>query len=134
MMKFLLVIFVFFISIAYGFSFVKDFLISPVKIKKLDWQELFDLSKLHNDYVAQGIVFHENFIFFTVHEKDKRSLLFVFEEKDDKLELLHQFIMPKEATHTSDLTFNNGFLYAVDYTSTKLYIIDIFDRKLYILI
>ena len=124
-MKIVLPSLVLFSFLVYVFPVVKDLFISSSNIKKLQWKEIFNLSELNKDYVAQGIAYHNNLIFFTVHEKDKRSYILIFEEKNNTLYNLKQFVMPKEATHTSDLTFYKGSLYAVDYEATKIYKIDI---------
>ncbi len=121
-MFFILIILFFIAYILYGR--VKE-IVQPIKMKKMEWIELFDVTKLNKDYVPQGIEVYKNYLLFTVHEKDKSSLLIVFKINNSKLDYLYKINFPPEATHVSDLSLYNNNLYAIDYASNNLYKIDI---------
>ena len=121
-MFFILFILFFIAYISYGR--VKE-IVQPIKMKKTEWIELFDVTKLNKDYVPQGIEVYKNYLLFTVHKKDKSSLLIVFKINNSKLYYLYKIKFPPEATHVSDLSLYKNNLYAIDYASNNLYKIDI---------
>jgi len=98
----------------------------PIDTNKINWNKIFDLKTLDKDYIAQGIEIYNNYLLYTVHKRDAESHLLVFEIKSNK-NLKHLFTtsFPKVATHVSDLSIHNNFLYAIDYASYNLYKIDI---------
>lgn len=123
MLKYLLLIILLFITVLL-FSPLKSIFVSHSKVHTLNWIEIFDLKTINSDYIAQGITIDENYIYFTIHAKDKYSSLLIFKETDNQLELMKELKFPQEATHVSDLTIHNNLLYAIDYASNNIYIID----------
>ena len=101
-------------------------IVKPIKMKKVEWKEIFSLINLDKDYVAQGIEIYKDYLLFTVHKLDKKSVLLVFNIKETG-ELIHLFStdFPRIATHVSDLSIYKDILYAIDYASNNLYIINI---------
>ena len=100
-------------------------IITPLKTKNVEWIEAFDIKKLNKNYVPQGIEVYKNYLLFTVHEKDKSSHLIIFKINNNQLTYLFSMNFPTEATHVSDLSIYNNYLYAIDYASNNLYKIDI---------
>lgn len=100
-------------------------IVQPVDMKKNKWIEVFNVKKLNENYVPQGIEVYKDYLLFTVHEKDKSSLLIVFKIINNKLQYLFKTNFPKVATHVSDLSIYKNDLYAIDYASNNLYKIDI---------
>ena len=101
-------------------------IIKPIKMKDIKWKEIFNLANLDKEYVAQGIEVYKNYLLFTVHKADKKSILLVFNIKENG-ELIYLFStdFPKIATHVSDLSIYQDILYGIDYSSNNLYEIDI---------
>lgn len=101
-------------------------IIKPIKMKNIEWKEIFTLANLDVAYVAQGIEIYKNYLLFTVHKADKKSILLVFNIKE-RGELTHLFStdFPEIATHVSDLSIYQDTLYGIDYASNNLYEIDI---------
>lgn len=98
----------------------------PIQSKSISWKPIFDLKQLSKDYVAQGIEVYKDYLFFTVHEKDKGSVLLLFKiKKENTVEYLFSLKFPKGATHVSDLSIYKNSLYAIDYASNNLYQINI---------
>jgi len=101
-------------------------LFNPINAKKIEWQELYELKELDPSYLAQGIEIYQDYLFHTVHCKDKKSFLIVFKfDQERNLKYLFTSSFPKIATHVSDLSIFNQKLYAIDYASNNLYIISI---------
>lgn len=117
------------ITIAIGVSRIPSKLLEimkPIKMQKIEWQEIFSLNTLNSKYIAQGVEIYKDYLFFTVHEKDKKSILLIFNiQKSGKLTYLFSLDFPDVATHVSDLSIYNNNLYAIDYASNNLYKIDI---------
>ncbi len=97
---------------------------SPVH-KDIKWVKLFDVKSLNESYVPQAIDVYKDYVLFSVHAKDAKSVLIVFKKSPGKLEYLFEVDMPNEATHTSDFNVLGDILYAIDYASNKIYEIDI---------
>ena len=93
--------------------------------EKVQWKKIFNIKDLHSDYVPQGIEAYDNYILFTVHKKDTKSVLIVFKKDVNKLKYLYEIDMPSEAMHTSDLCIYDNILYAIDYHSNIIYQIDL---------
>jgi glutamine cyclotransferase len=89
------------------------------------WQEIYNVKELNDAYVPQGIEVYKDFVLFTIHAKDTKSVLIVFQKKEKKLEYLFEVDMPPEATHVSDLNVLGKTLYAIDYASNKIFEIDL---------
>ena len=101
-------------------------IVKPIKMKKVEWKEIYSLINLDKDYVAQGIEIYKNYLLFTVHKSDKKSVLLVFNiKKTGELEHIFSTDFPKIATHVSDLSIYKNELYAIDYASNYLYQINI---------
>jgi hypothetical protein len=101
-------------------------IIKPINMKNVEWKEIFTLANLDVEYVAQGIEIYKDYLLFTVHKADKKSILLVFNIKESG-ELIHLFStdFPEIATHVSDLSIYQNTLYGIDYASNNLYEIDI---------
>ena len=102
-------------------SRVGEYISTEDKIFDLEWKEIFDLKKISEDYIAQGIIKYKDYIIFSVHEKEKRSVILFFKESKKGLSLVKEVVMPLEAVHTSDLTIYNDKLYALDFHSNFIY-------------
>jgi len=101
-------------------------IIKPIKMKKTEWKEIFALADLNSEYVAQGIEVYKDYLLFTVHKADKKSILLVFNiKKTGELKHIFSTDFPKIATHVSDLSIYKNELYAIDYASNYLYQINI---------
>jgi len=100
----------------------------PIKTKKVTWQKLFDLRELNDKYIAQGVEIYKDYLLFSVHENDTKSHLIVFKIISNT-QIIHLFTtqFPREATHISDFSVYNNYLYAIDYATNNLYKIDIED-------
>jgi len=100
-------------------------IVEPIEMHTIKWKEVFSLNKLHPNYIAQGIEVYNNYLFFTIHEEDKKSVLIVFNIEENG-NLTHRFStdFPAIATHVSDLSIYKDILYAIDYASNNLYQID----------
>ena len=100
---------------------ISEYFSTEDKIFELKWKEIFNLKKISEDYVAQGIIKYKDYIIFSIHKKEKKSVILFFKKIDDKLKLINEVVMPLEATHTSDLTIYNDNLYAIDFFSNFIY-------------
>ena len=93
------------------------------------WTSIINLQAYNSEFVAQGITqANDKFLLHSVHEKDKKSYILIFNMHKNYL-LTNKWLMPIEATHTSDLEFKDNMLYAVDYKSNIIYIFD-FEKSL----
>lgn len=98
----------------------------PTKQMQTEWKSIYDLKDIDKSFVAQGIEAYNNYLFYTVHKKDKGSVLIVFKiNRDNSLKYIFKTNFPKEATHVSDLSIYKDYLYAIDYASNNLYKINI---------
>lgn len=100
-------------------------IIKPINKKHTEWTEIYYIKKLNKNYVPQGIEVYKDYLLLTVHEKDKSSHLIVFKIANKNLNYLFTTNFPNIATHVSDLSMYNNYLYAIDYASNNLYKIDI---------
>lgn len=103
------------------FSFLSA---SPVH-NTVVWHKLFDVKSINESYIPQAIEVYKDYVLFSVHAEDSKSALLVFKKTDEELKFLFELDMPKEATHTSDFNVVGDTLYAIDYTSNKIYEIDV---------
>lgn len=98
---------------------------------KIKWQALIDIKKYNENFIPQGVtVIDENTIAVSVHENDKHSFLMFFDIQKENINLKYKLKLADDATHTSDLEFYEGKLYALDYSSNKIYIYDIDNEKI----
>ena len=89
----------------------------------LNWKPLVELREINSEFVCQGISKYEDFIIHTISIDNKRSskiLLFKI-INDEKLKFICKLNLPKEATHTSDVTIFEEKIYFTDYHSLKIY-------------
>lgn len=101
-------------------------IVKPIEMHTIKWKEVFSLNELNPKYIAQGIEVYQNYLFFTIHEEDKKSIFIVFNiETNGNLTHLFSTDFPTIATHVSDLSIYKDILYAIDYASNNLYQIDI---------
>ena len=101
-------------------------IVKPIKLKNIEWKEIFSLATLDKTYVAQGIEVYKNYLLYTVHKENKESILLIFNiQNTGELNFLFSTSFPKIATHVSDLSIYNNTLYGIDYASNNLYEIDI---------
>ena len=91
----------------------------------IQWHKIYNVKELNDSYIPQGIEVYKDYVFFTIHAKETKSVLIVFKKKEKNLEYLFEVDMPPEATHVSDLNVLGDTLYAIDYASTKIFEIDI---------
>jgi hypothetical protein len=91
------------------------------------WNEIYNIKDINATYVPQGIEVYEDYVLFSVHANDEKSVLIVFKKEDNKTKLTYLFEVdfPTEATHTSDLNILDDTLYAMDYASNKIYAINL---------
>jgi len=85
--------------------------------------ESYELPLNSETHIPQGFTKTPNGVLLSVHDKDKASYIYKIDIDKKKSHIL--FKMPKYATHTSGLCFNNGNLIATDYNSKKIYDIDL---------
>ena len=89
----------------------------------LNWKPLVELREINSEFVCQGISKYEDFIIHTVSIDNKKSskvLLFKIVDKQE-LKFICELNLPKEATHTSDVTIFEEKIYFTDYHSLKIY-------------
>lgn len=93
--------------------------------KRIDWQDIIDLKEYDKNYTPQGLVFLDHGVLaLSIHSKSKFSKILLFDISKGGADLIKSIMLPKDATHTSDLEYFNGKIYALDYHSNKIYIID----------
>lgn len=100
---------------------ISEYMSKREKVFSLDWEEVFDLEAISKDYIAQGIIKYKDYIIFSIHKKEQKSIIIFFKDNGKKLEYINEIEMPLEATHTSDLTIYNDQLYAMDFYSNFIY-------------
>ena len=93
------------------------------KLKEVEWLDLADSPLGEKDYTPQGIAFVNGKILLANTWKNKKSR--VYEYDPESVEILRYFDMPDDAVHTSGLSWDGEFLYAVDYKSNKAYCINV---------
>jgi hypothetical protein len=71
---------------------------------------------------------YKDYIFFSIHAKDTKSVILVFKDVGEKFEFINEMDMPLEATHTSDLTIYQDKLYAIDFYSDFVYEFEIREK------
>jgi len=86
------------------------------------WNEIYNVKDINENYVPQGIEVYGDYVLFSVHANDEKSVLIVFkkEQEHTKLTYLFELDFPADATHTSDLNIFDDVLYAIDYASNKI--------------
>ena len=108
---------------------IHEYFSSEKSIGQLQWQERFSLAELNEKYVAQGMVTHEDTLYHTIHKKDKKSILIIFNKENKKLRVLKEIVLPAEATHTSGLKIYKNKFYSIDYHSNYIYQFDFKELK-----
>ena len=91
----------------------------------IKWDKIYNVKELNDSYIPQGIEVYEDYVLFTIHAEEMKSVLIVFKKKEKQLEYLFEVDMPEEATHVSDLNVLGKTLYAIDYASNKIFEIDL---------
>ncbi len=107
---------------------ISEYISSEKNIFSLKWKKIFDLKKISDKYVAQGIVKYKKYLIYSIHEKNKKSFILIFVEKDGELKFVSKQEMDLEATHTSDLTIFEDKLYAIDFHSNFIYEFKIIEK------
>ena len=102
-----------------------SFLSADAPHKEITWTKLYDVKSINEDYVPQAIEVYKDYVLFSAHAKDRKTVLIVFKKTAEKLEYLFEVDLPEEATHTSDFSIVGEILYAIDYASNRIYQIDL---------
>jgi hypothetical protein len=102
-----------------------EFFGTEEEIFTLNWQEHFSVDTLNKHYIPQGLIHDEDVIYHSIHKRNKKSILIIFDVKSQTYQPLCQLVLPHEATHTSDLTIYKNKFYAIDYHSNYIYEFDL---------
>jgi glutamine cyclotransferase len=87
------------------------------------WENLGDVPEVDNAYPPQGMTYWNEMLIFSNHWQDEKSQIYLL--NPENMSVLSEFEMPAEAIHTSGLTFDGSWLWAVDYRSNYIYKISI---------
>tara|TARA_Y100000310_G_scaffold343061_1_gene448966 strand:- start:593 stop:1432 length:840 start_codon:yes stop_codon:yes gene_type:complete len=90
--------------------------------KNLNWKKIHSIYPINHTYKPQGLVIIGKTMFLASTNDNKPSRIYCINKKSMQVE--NNFLMPKEATHTSGLTFDGKYIWAVDYLSNMAYCID----------
>jgi len=87
------------------------------------WTDLGDVPGAADGYPPQGMTYWQEMLLFSNHWNDEKSQIYLLDPVD--MTVISEFEMPPEAVHTSGLTFDGEWLWAIDYGSNYLYKISI---------
>jgi len=99
----------------------------PFSSKKssLEWEDLGATPSRDFKFVPQGMAYVNNKLYLAESHNDEKGYVYEIHVKGSKHIVENKFQLPVDAVHTSGLTWDGEFLWAVDYLSKKLYKIDI---------
>jgi glutamine cyclotransferase len=100
-----------------------SFLTSGLFALRGTWEQLTEVPEAENHYPPQGLTRVDDKLVFTNHWKDTKSAMYLMDL--ETMEVLDETEMPPEAVHTSGLAWDGESLWAVDYKSNRLYVIDL---------
>ncbi len=100
-----------------------SFITSGIGALRGTWEELAEVPEAANKYPPQGLTLVDDHLVFTNHWNDTKSAMYLLDP--DTMEVIDETVMPPEAVHTSGLCWDGEHLWAVDYKSNLLYVIDL---------
>lgn len=100
---------------------IREYFSTEDPIYSLDWRKHFSVETLNDDYIPQGIVHDQKTLYHSIHKRDRKSVLIIFDTATKTYSAIKELMLPREATHTSDLTIYQDDVYAIDYTSNYVY-------------
>lgn len=92
----------------------------------LDWHKLGLTPNAAMRYTPQGMaIIDDQTLLLAESWLDKKTVIYEFKLQGEGYRVARQFVMPEDAVHTSGLSVDADGLWAVDYASHNLYLIDL---------
>ena len=94
--------------------------------QELSWVSIGATPQASQKYTPQGLTFAKNDIILAESWQDEKTKVYSLSLENKSYHVKGQFEMPPEAVHTSGLTWDGKFLWAIDYISRFIYKIDLY--------
>jgi glutamine cyclotransferase len=94
--------------------------------QELSWISIGETPQANQKYTPQGLTIVGEYLILAESWQDEKTKVYRLSLGNKNYHIKDQFEMPPEAVHTSGLTWDGKYLWAIDYISSFIYKIDLY--------